>query len=116
MPVMDGLSAAREIRALEQNATAKRSPRLRARSGSKEVPDAALDAKHLAPPRGHSGLGNHHRVPIVALSAQVMDQDRDAAMSAGMDGFLEKPVRFENMRKLLMPIYAQYPKWENPVA
>ena len=55
MPVMDGLSASREIRSLE------------ARRGS-------------------------GRTPIIALSASVLDDDRSAALEAGMDGFACKPL------------------------
>ncbi|MBH2016801.1 MAG: PAS domain S-box protein [Burkholderiales bacterium] len=55
MPIMDGLSASREIRSLE------------ARRGSP-------------------------RTPIIALSASVLDEDRTAAIEAGMDGFACKPL------------------------
>lgn len=52
-------------------------------------------------------------IPIIALSAQVMDQDRDACIKAGMDAFLEKPVRFMNLCKILDPIFSGYPSYEN---
>ena len=32
------------------------------------------------------------RIPIIALTANVMDNDRDMAFKAGMDGFLTKPI------------------------
>jgi CheY-like chemotaxis protein len=117
MPVMDGLVASREIRSFELIASG-RSPRLNSASIALGASvDAAVGlpvARFINPRKSLSGSGNVHRIPIVALSAQVMDQDRDACMLAGMDGFLEKPVRYENLRKLLEPIYAQYPKWQNP--
>lgn len=113
MPVMDGLVASREIRAFEMLAAGGRSPRLRsaniALSVSGSPPENASESQ-----RALANSGNFRRVPIVALSAQVMDQDRDACMLAGMDGFLEKPVRFENLKKLLAPIYSHFPKWQNP--
>ena len=37
------------------------------------------------------------RVPILALSADVLDADRDACRSAGMDGLLAKPFDRERL-------------------
>jgi two-component system cell cycle response regulator DivK len=37
-------------------------------------------------------------IPVVAITASVMQQDRQQIMSAGFDGFIEKPV---NLRTLL---------------
>ncbi|ASP40313.1 hybrid sensor histidine kinase/response regulator [Bacterioplanes sanyensis] len=61
MPVMDGIEATRQIRALEQD--------------------------------GHT--------PIVALSADVMGEQRRACEEAGMDGYLSKPVRIQELRQQL---------------
>lgn len=44
---------------------------------------------------------NKPAVPIVALTASVLDQDRDIARDAGMDGFANKPV---NRSQLYMEI------------
>jgi two-component system cell cycle response regulator DivK len=38
------------------------------------------------------------KIPVVAITASVMQQDRQQIMSAGFDGFIEKPV---NLRVLL---------------
>ena len=49
----------------------------------------------------------HQRVavPIIALSASVLEQDRHGAQAAGMDGFASKPLEpeslFQEMRKVL---------------
>ncbi len=37
-------------------------------------------------------------IPVVAVTASVMQQDRQQIMRAGFDGFIEKPI---NLRKLL---------------
>jgi CheY-like chemotaxis protein len=107
MPVMDGLAASREIRSFEMLASRGRSPRL-------DHAGIVLGAAESSSERRLTKSNSFRRVPIVALSAQVMDQDRDACMHAGMDGFLAKPMRFEDLKKLLTPIFSRYPKWQNP--
>ncbi len=46
------------------------------------------------------------RVPIIALTGNAFDRDRNEALSAGMDGFLSKPVRRD---ALLMAIATHLP-------
>lgn len=70
MPVMDGLTATREIRAYERS-------------------------------RGLLA------VPIVAMTANVMDTDRQACLDAGMNDFLIKPVSLPEFRRVLA-VYAQF--------
>jgi CheY-like chemotaxis protein len=68
MPVMDGLTATREIRA----------------------------------------LGSSLRQPqIVALTASVTTEDRRACLQAGMDGYLSKPIRAEELNGTLADIAAR---------
>ena len=66
MPVLDGFEATRAIRARE----------------------AEVAAGDVAAAVGGPAV---RRLPIVALTANVMEDDRDACLAAGMDGFLSKP-------------------------
>ena len=40
-------------------------------------------------------------VPVVALTAHVMKSDRDRCIEAGMDAFLTKPVRYDELSRVL---------------
>jgi len=51
-------------------------------------------------------LSGKRRVPIVALTADVLEAGRHACLEAGMDGFLTKPVNpaeLEEMFRALFP-------------
>ena len=56
---------------------------------------ATLQIRQL---EAESGL---RRTPIVALTANVMQADRDRCLQAGMDDFIAKPVRKEDLRAAL---------------
>jgi signal transduction histidine kinase/DNA-binding response OmpR family regulator len=49
--------------------------------------------------RGREGAA--HRTPIVAMTAGAMAADRERCLQAGMDGYLSKPVKAEQLRKTL---------------
>ena len=62
------------------------------------VPDLILMDLQLPGMDGHQALArlradpDTQRVPVVALTASAMPMDRERALSAGFDGFLEKPI------------------------
>lgn len=87
MPVMDGFEATRLIRDREASLLMRESQgEIGARSDDQRVP-------HL---------------PIIAVTANAMQGDRERCLAAGMDDYLAKPVKLEELRKLLQ-------RWAGPV-
>ena len=70
MPVLDGLAATREIRALD---------------------------------------GEIARVTIVAMTASAMGGDRERCLKAGMDDFLAKPMRLQDLREKIEEVCGPRP-------
>jgi CheY-like chemotaxis protein len=77
MPIVDGLSSTKMIREAE-------------RTG----PGASLSP--VAAPHG--------RIPILAVSASLVEREKDTYVTAGFDGWILKPINFKRLERLMAGI------------
>ena len=89
MPVMDGLRATAAIRALERGEAAPAT-----------VPDLQALADRLT--------GRH--IPIVAMTAHAMSEDREMCLAAGMDRYLTKPFQYNQLTSVLRSLLGGGPE------
>ncbi|KAF5027627.1 hypothetical protein F66182_253 [Fusarium sp. NRRL 66182] len=77
MPIVDGLTSTKMIRSTEAS------------------------SEH----QGHSSLADiNHRIPIFAVSASLVERERQTYISAGFDGWILKPIDFKRLNTLLAGI------------
>jgi len=80
MPVMDGYDATKKIREAEAG---------KATTKEATSPDASPLTPHGLP-----------HVPIVAMTANAMPEDREKCLQAGMDDYLAKPIRPDGLAEI----------------
>lgn len=74
MPILNGLESAEQIRIFE-----------------KETQPEVDRASHKL----------NHRIPIFAVSASLMEGERDKLFARGLDGWILKPIDFKRLRFIL---------------
>jgi CheY-like chemotaxis protein len=96
MPEMDGFAATAEIRKRE------------ALSVKRETQDEMRKTREALGVRGEASSSapypsprTPHRLPIIAMTANAMQEDRDRCLAAGMDDYLSKPVQPKVLAEVL---------------
>jgi two-component system sensor histidine kinase/response regulator len=82
MPVMDGFEATRCIR-------------------DREAAMASRDSSHENPHRPDRTPRSTPHMPIIAVTANAMQGDRERCLATGMDDYLSKPIKLDELRSAL---------------
>ncbi len=95
MPEMDGLEATAIIRALEEG---------------KPVPGGLTEAQG----KGLAEKIKGRHVPIIAMTAHAMSQDRERCFTAGMDEYISKPFQYDRLVSILRSLIPVPLQRDNP--
>jgi CheY-like chemotaxis protein len=99
MPLVDGLEATRVIRENERRQWSM----VNGQSSGKGAVESSLPLTNDQLPMTSS------HIPIIAMTANAMQEDRDQCLAAGMDDFISKPVQ----SKVLAEVFA---RWVTPAS
>ena len=88
MPEMDGYEATRAIR--EAEGVKREAERVRGEANEDYSPDTSHLMPHKSP-----------RLPIVAMTANAMQGDREKCLSAGMDDYISKPIKHDELAQMV---------------
>jgi len=84
MPIVDGFEATRLIREREASGAV-----------------ASCETRPPQPETRNSKLETRNRIPIIAVTANAMPGDRERCLATGMDDYLTKPLRKEDLKGAL---------------
>ncbi|WP_291321457.1 PAS domain S-box protein [Desulfonatronospira sp.] len=113
MPGMDGMEATQRIRAAERGSDLSDGATDRSESQYTSIPES-LDSQipqslnsqipqslnSSIPESQNSPIPeSHNRIPIIALTAYAMQEEKDSFLAAGMDGYVPKPVDPEGLKQ-----------------
>jgi two-component system sensor histidine kinase/response regulator len=93
MPLMDGFETTRTIREREASDTVS--------SSGFRVSGSGLDSTDSQHETCNSKLETQRHIPIIAVTANAMQGDRERCLAAGMDDYLSKPIKLDELRAAL---------------